>query len=229
MALGRAPGERVNTTGAVAPDGRAVAGWTSAKAPAPGDRDPSSRTARAAALPAAGPAGSAVTLTTCATLREIAAGISDGGEGIVAYDVGLRAHVAMHDREGGPVGSTAARCGNGGGGGAAPRLTGLRVSPSRLRPGAGVRVSYRLSRPATVRFTVERKRVCPRRAGRGCRPYRLLAGSITRRGDAGRGGFRFRGRLKGRTLPAGRYRLIAQPRTASRAGRAVRRPFTISR
>ncbi|MBA2522889.1 MAG: hypothetical protein H0V25_06110, partial [Solirubrobacterales bacterium] len=93
-----------------------------------------------------------------------------------------------------------------------PRLSGLKLSKKRFHAASvgpriafrgGVRVSYRLSKPAAVSFRVESARP-GRRHG-----YRTLRGHLVRRGQAGRNATRFRGPLAGRRLPAGRYRLRA--------------------
>jgi len=60
----------------------------------------------------------------------------------------------------------------------APVLSRLRVSPARFRLRA--RVSYRLSEPATVRFTLKR---ALRRRGRT--RYRAVRGAMTRQGAQG--------------------------------------------
>ena len=76
-------------------------------------------------------------------------------------------------------------------------------------------------RGSSVRFRVERalpgrrvggRCVKPTRANRrakGCTRYRLMRGGFTHRGKAGPNRFRFSGRLAGRKLRAGRYRLRA--------------------
>jgi hypothetical protein len=81
----------------------------------------------------------------------------------------------------------------------------------------GTRVRYALSEPARVRFTVMRARLSVRRCvhasylarHRRCIRYRL-SGTFTHRGAAGENTFRFRGRVNGRTLRPGRYRLVAR-------------------
>ncbi len=131
---------------------------------------------------------------------------------------------------------------------AALRLTGLAVRPARFRAqrrgaslGArGAAVTYRLTRAATVTFSVHRLRPGVRR-GRTCAaPPRRAARRARRctREVAVRGGFAhagrpganrvvFTGRVGGRALPPGRYVLLALPRgaraaTVSRASFAVR-------
>ena len=115
----------------------------------------------------------------------------------------------------------------------------LSVRPSRLRaarrggsigPRGAAAVTYDLTAPARVRFTVERLLPGRRRGGR-CRPpgdaprgkrcerRARVRGSFTHTGTAGQNRFRFTGRLAGRSLRAGRYLLTATPLTP--AGRPV--------
>jgi hypothetical protein len=110
-------------------------------------------------------------------------------------------------------------------------LTALSVSPARFRAarrgasiGArrGAGVAYTLSAAARVRFTVERL-VAGRRRGGRCRPAgsvprgkrctrrRPVPGSFSDLGSSGPNSFRFTGRIAGRTLSPGRYRLVATP------------------
>ena len=142
----------------------------------------------------------------------------------------------------------------GGGGGAdteAPVLSALRFSRSRFPaapsgPSArgtrtyGATVSYRLSEKARTRFTVERA-VTGRRVGGRCRArtranrsrprctrWKKVSGSFTRSGEAGRNSFRFTGRIGGKRLKPGRYRLVAAARDgAGNRARVVRRTFRI--
>ena len=124
-------------------------------------------------------------------------------------------------------------------------LSGLRVTPSRFVlsgrfvgghcvPGnphnaklprctrrVALRIAYRLSAPATVRFTVERalpgrvvrKRcVAPKPANRhdaGCNRLVGVPGSFTQSGGAGLNTVSFTGRIGGRALGPGDYRLLA--------------------
>ena len=126
----------------------------------------------------------------------------------------------------------------------------LSVRPSRLRaarrggsigPRGAATVTYDLSAPARVRFTIERV-VAGRRRGGRCRPPSdaprgkrcerrvRVRGSFTHTGAAGLNRFRFTGRLAGRPLRPGRYLLKATPLTS--AGRPVsprRAAFAIRR
>ncbi|MEX2253691.1 MAG: hypothetical protein WD649_06010 [Thermoleophilaceae bacterium] len=95
---------------------------------------------------------------------------------------------------------------------------------ARLGRKVGTRVRYRLSEDATVRFRIERARKakgrivggrCVKRtranAGRRkCTRYRTLKGKIVRRNKAGVKRFRLSGRLLGKRLRRGRYRLVAR-------------------
>jgi uncharacterized protein YkwD len=104
---------------------------------------------------------------------------------------------------------------------ARPRLRALALSPTRLRAGGRGSVVYKLSTPATVTFRVQRFAPGRRADGRcaaasaanssapACSRYRTLAGSVTDAGDDGANTFAFRGRLRGRPLAPGRYRLRA--------------------
>lgn len=127
-------------------------------------------------------------------------------------------------------------------------LSGLRLSSTRFRAArsgssvatrGGLGVSYALSAAASVRFTVERKS-SGRRVGATCvgasrrnrkRPicvrYVPAAGSFTRTPASETDAFRFSGRLSGRTLSAGSYRLVAVPVSNGRKGTPARSAFTI--
>ncbi len=86
----------------------------------------------------------------------------------------------------------------------------------------GGRVSYGLSIAATVSFTVERvlpgrrvkgkcRKVTPaNRNRRKCVRYKPVKGSFSISGAAGVNRFRFSGRIKGKALRSGRYRLVAR-------------------
>jgi hypothetical protein len=104
-----------------------------------------------------------------------------------------------------------------------PRLGGGSIASRARRPrvGSGTTVSYELTAAAPVEFTVER-RLPGRRVGGECRKqtvanrgkkkcarFRALKGSFTDQGAAGANGFRFSGRIGGRALKPGKYRLVA--------------------
>lgn len=104
------------------------------------------------------------------------------------------------------------------------------ISRSRKRrPPVGTGVSFALSAAASVTFGVER-RVRGRRVGSKCVKqtgssrdhgkcglFRRRKGSFTLDGVAGQNSFRFSGRLNGRPLKPGSYRL------AGEAGDSVKR------
>jgi hypothetical protein len=107
--------------------------------------------------------------------------------------------------------------------------------PSIARAAVGTTVSYRLSEAASVTFTVERSapgrkvgRRCvkPSRRNRSrprCTRYVRLRGSFSHRGQAGRNSFKFTGRLAGRKLRPGSYRLVAVARDAAGNASAAKR------
>jgi hypothetical protein len=136
----------------------------------------------------------------------------------------------------------------------APRLTavaGLRVSPGTFRAarsGATVpalaastptQTSYTLNVAASVRFTVERSSRGRRAGGRcvattasgrrraSCALLVRVPGSFTRSRRAGSDRFGFSGRVAGRTLGPGPYRIVATPTANGRTGRPTSAPFRI--
>lgn len=130
-------------------------------------------------------------------------------------------------------------------------LTKLRLAPSALstvargRTRAGTRVRFTLNLDAAVRFTVQRrstgrrvrhgaKTTCDRstasnRRKPSCTRYAAVSGSVARSGRAGANTFRFSGRMNGRRLARGRYRLVAVPTAGGRAGHAVTVAFRVVR
>jgi hypothetical protein len=111
-----------------------------------------------------------------------------------------------------------------------PAIRSYRVSPNVFRAiggrggsigSLGALVRFRLTEAARVTFRVQRfasgrrvgrRCVAPTRSNRRRRPcirYLLLRGSFGWSGRAGFNFLRFTGRLRGRRLPAGRYRLLA--------------------
>ncbi len=126
-----------------------------------------------------------------------------------------------------------------------PLLRRLKLSPASFRaehsgPSVaaaprGTTVSFWLSEPSTVRFTVQRKTAGRRVAGRcvkrkrsnrghkRCVRWVRRPGSFTIEGNAADNSFKFRGRIGGRTLKAGRYRLNARATDATGNKSRVRR------
>jgi len=109
----------------------------------------------------------------------------------------------------------------------------------------GAKVTYTLNVAAGVRFTVQRpaagrkvkhgrKTTCDRltrknRKKKKCTRYITLRGSFTRTGRAGTNKFRFTGRLNGKRLAPGKYRLVATPKANGKTGRAATASFKIIR
>jgi hypothetical protein len=114
----------------------------------------------------------------------------------------------------------------------------------KKKPPRGTNVSFNLNQAATVRFTVTRrargrkvnrgkKTVCvkPTRKNRKrkrCTRVVKLKGSFSRNGVAGKNSFHFTGRLRGRKLKPGRYRLVATPTAGGKTGKATSKRFRIA-
>jgi hypothetical protein len=133
----------------------------------------------------------------------------------------------------------------------APTLTGLRLSPRVFRAAtsgasiaatSGARIHYFTSEPTTTTFRVERlaagRRVgkrCARatkrnRKRRSCVRHVRVKGQFTHRERGGAVSLRFSGRVGGRRLSPGRYRLLATVRDdAGNPGRPARAPFRIAK
>jgi hypothetical protein len=107
------------------------------------------------------------------------------------------------DGDSGPGGDTGP-----GGDATAPVLSELRIAPARVRRRA--RISYQLSEPASVRFTVERAKRRHHHVS-----YVAMRGAFSATGAAGSNRVRFSGRLRDRALRPGRYRLVATPTDAA--------------
>ena len=114
----------------------------------------------------------------------------------------------------------------------AVRLSALRLAPRSVRRTA--RITFSLTRGATVRFTVERaiqgRRSAGRcrataRRGRRCTLFKGVRGSFSHTAVAGANTVRFSRRLGGRNLSRGSYRLVATPE----GGSPVRIAFTVTR
>ncbi|HET6505625.1 MAG TPA: PKD domain-containing protein [Baekduia sp.] len=135
--------------------------------------------------------------------------------------------------------------GAGGGGGTpsppapvVPRITGLKLSPATFRAKTGTKVSYTITMPATVRFTVERAGpgrsaggtcVKPTKANqqrKACVRWVKVPGSVTRTVKAGTDRFTFKARLGSTRLKPGSYRLVATP---TGSGTPARKAFKIVR
>jgi glucose/arabinose dehydrogenase len=132
-----------------------------------------------------------------------------------------------------------------------PRLSALRITPPVFRAATsglsdrqggsrGGTVTFRLNESATVTFTVQRARAgreingrCRRdsrthRKARPCTMWTAVLGSFRATGRRGFNQLTFTGRIGGRMLDAGHYRLVASPRdTAGTIGKPVRASFSI--
>ena len=123
-----------------------------------------------------------------------------------------------------------------------PVAGGLRLRPSSFKPRAGTTISYTLSEAATTTFTVERvlpgrvkggecrRESTSNRTGRRCKLFKRVRGRFTHQGAAGPNSLRFKGRVGGRKLAPGSYRLNAAPKDAAgNVGRKARAAFKIKR
>lgn len=93
----------------------------------------------------------------------------------------------------------------------------ISIRPKRFRRARGAVVTYTMSGPARVTFSVSKK------IG-GRKAYRPLKGSFTRRGKTGENRFTYHGRIDGRALKPGRYKLTALAGHLVSAGFRIRAP-----
>lgn len=112
--------------------------------------------------------------------------------------------------------------------------------PAVARAPVGTRVSFRLTGSAPTVFSVQRRSagrrskgrcVAPNRRNRrarGCIRWARVKGTF-KRPAAATGRFRFRGRMRGRALKPGRYRLVALPRLPEFSPLPTYRRFRIVR
>ena len=112
-----------------------------------------------------------------------------------------------------------------------PRKGGGAIAGAAKRPKArvGSTVRYSISAASAVNFTVERalkgrrvggkcrKQTPGNREKKRCTRFKALKGGFTHQGAAGQNSFRFSGRVGGKALKPGRYRLVGQ------AGDSVKR------
>jgi hypothetical protein len=97
----------------------------------------------------------------------------------------------------------------------------VRPARARRRPPVGGVVRHTLSERAVVAYLVERRRG---------RRWVALRGAFARTGTAGANRFRFSGRVAGRRLAPGRYRLVAIARDAAgNPSKVARREFRVVR
>jgi hypothetical protein len=117
--------------------------------------------------------------------------------------------------------------------GAAVTLDGLVLTPAHLTTGGEASLHFRLSRAATVTLRFEHvlkghragKR-CIAATGKPCTRY-TPAGTLKLNGHAGVNSFRFTGRVGGRRLPAGTYRIRAVATANKRTSKATVTRFTV--
>ena len=136
-------------------------------------------------------------------------------------------------------------------GGGTPVLTALNLTPKNFRAAragpsvaaarTGTTISYRVSVAAVTTFRVERAlagvkrgKRCVKpgrrsRRGKRCTRYVLVPGRFMHTDTAGLDSFRFTGRIGGKTLKPGRYRLDATPQAGKLIGQVTRTPFKIIR
>jgi hypothetical protein len=112
--------------------------------------------------------------------------------------------------------------------------SGPSISAKKKRP-VGTKVSFNLSEPGTVRFTVERKtrgrkvgkrckaKTKANRKKKACTRWVKVKGSFTVTGKTGKNSFKFRGRIGGKRLKPGSYRLDGRAADPSKNKSALRR------
>lgn len=112
-----------------------------------------------------------------------------------------------------------------------PVLSNLKAKPKRFKaatkkkPKRGTNVAFTLSEPASVRLTVER---CAKRKRGRCVRWKALKGGLTQAGAQGANKVRFNGRLRGKALKAGGYRIVLTSRDgAANVGKAARVAFAV--
>ncbi len=112
-----------------------------------------------------------------------------------------------------------------------PVLTKAKAKPKRFKaatrrkPKRGTNVTFTLSEAASVRLTAER---CAKRKRGRCVRWKALKGGLTKAGVKGANKVRFNGRLRGKALAAGAYRLALKPTDAAgNVGKVVRATIVI--
>jgi hypothetical protein len=126
----------------------------------------------------------------------------------------------------------------------------LSVSPSKFRAAkagasiaakVGTTITYRLSTTASTKFTVEKQSVgrkkgkkCVKptrrnRKAKKCKLYKTVRGSFTHTGNAGSNKFKFTGRVGGKSLKPGTYRLTAVATAGSSKSKVKQATFKIVR
>ncbi len=119
------------------------------------------------------------------------------------------------------------------------------VTARKRKRASGATVTYAVNQDARVVFTVKRRSsgrkvrhakhtTCDRPTKQNAHRKRCIRdlavkGSFTRAGRAGTNTFRFTGRLNGKRLAPGRYRLLATPTANGEVGKAASANFRITR
>ena len=113
--------------------------------------------------------------------------------------------------------------------------SGASISAKKKAAKVGTKVSFNLSEPGTVKFTVDRK-TKGRKSGKkcvaktkanakkkSCTRWVTVAGSFTVPGKTGKNTFTFRGRVGGKSLKPGSYRLNNQATDTAKNKSAFKR------
>ena len=107
-----------------------------------------------------------------------------------------------------------------------PRFPAAPSGPSAQAARAfGTKVTFTLDQAASVRFTVQQPQ--HGRKGKHGKRFVTLKGSFTVAGLAGTNTFHFTGRLNGKRLAPGKYRLVATPKANGEIGKKATAGFTI--
>ena len=122
----------------------------------------------------------------------------------------------------------------------ASRITGLKIKSHAFRPvpakpdatqparagkPRGALAEFKLDGPAKVTFTIERGRDC---VDGICRSYERVPDKVKLRQQAGKNFYALTGRLAGKRMAPGHYRLVAVPRNRfGQVGRTVRATFRL--
>jgi uncharacterized repeat protein (TIGR01451 family) len=122
-----------------------------------------------------------------------------------------------------------------------PVISAFKLTPATFRARHGTLVSYRLSEASATTFTVYKRGRGVRRAGRcvkrskktpkSAKACTLLVrrGSFVSQDPAGPVSFRYKGRVKGKTLKPGRYKLVAVATDVSGPSRPASANFRIKK
>jgi hypothetical protein len=104
-----------------------------------------------------------------------------------------------------------------------PAITVLKLTPSTLKRGANVTLTYNDTEMVKTTFKLAR---CKKMSGGPCRSSKTLI-SFSHQDSIGANTLTFRARAKGKALPGGTYKLQATPAQGKYAGRTITVTFTI--